>query len=108
VVSINLTGAGSGYINPPSVILSAPVDSAGNLILNSCTAQAVAVLAAGPASVQVTLAGMGGVVCRKLQFLPQGNNLQIFDFHDDLDSPTAAFPNPQSSSIFYYNVKRTR
>lgn len=105
VVSIILTNNGNGYTNPPTVTLSAPVDSSGNPILGSVTAQAEAVLAAGPASPQAVLNGQGGSRIAQSSVATTGNNLQIFDFHDDLDSPNNPFPEPQSSSIFYYNIK---
>jgi len=105
IAVITLTNPGNGYVDPPSVLLSAPVDGSSNPILNATTAQAMAVLAAGPVSAEVILAGMGGSRITQATVLAQGNNLQVTDFHDDNDSPGAAFPEPQSSSVFYYNIK---
>ena len=105
VVGITLSNPGNGYVNPPSVTLSGPVDSSGNPINGGCTAQAFAVLAAGPAEAVALLSGMGGSRLTQTTMATQGNNLQVFDFHDDLDQPGAPFPEPQSSSILYYNIK---
>lgn len=105
VVGVTLTTAGNGYVNPPLIILSGPVDSADNPIQGGWCAQAASVLSAGPAEAIAILTGEGGSRMPQSVALTQGNNLQVFDFHDDLDTPGSPFPDPQSSSVFYYNIK---
>ena len=99
VVRVDLTNQGTGYIAPPYITLL-PLPSESGI-----QAVASAKLMGSGAQIQAYTSGNGGLRYPQTAALLTGNNLQVYNFNDDLnDSATAVLRRP-NNAVFYYNIK---
>jgi hypothetical protein len=101
VVSIDFNGGGNtpgtGYVNPPSISFTGGTPT--------LAAVATASLLGTGAIFNAALSGSGGLRCPQTALLAQGNNMQVYDYWDDLNiTPGVDYPKPREGAL-YYNIK---
>lgn len=97
VVKLVITDPGHGYTRRPDITIVPPV--------SGVQALGQAKLLGEGSALTTIMNGEGGIHLTQAAVAVQGNNLQIYDYGDDLnDTPTTTYTKPKGA-VFYYNIK---